>query len=208
MPSLQIQTCQSTAKQDHAHRFGNRRGFVLENYAVVPEVTVRVETKSDVVPCTDVRRERSELRGVEGVRVVLREVGAGAGEIRAGALTHHVEATRKKERVVTASWSKCIRADEVVVDAGRRNRYSGFIDYTCDLVVTVEAGIGAIEQVDKQHVCVSVPIGNAFEGDLRADDCLTSETRNVVYLPGVRAMVIQIELLGATGVVSFVSVVS
>lgn len=74
--------------------------------------------------------------------------------------------------------------------------------------MTVEAGIGAIEQVHKQHVCVSVPVRNASEGDLRADDCLTSETRNVVDLPGVRAMVIQIEFLGATGVVCFVSVVS
>ena len=59
MPSLQIQTCEAAAKQDHAHRLRNRGGFVLEDDAVIPEVTVRVKTESDVVPCTDVGRECS-----------------------------------------------------------------------------------------------------------------------------------------------------
>lgn len=206
-PSFQIQPCQSTTKQEHTHRFGNCGGFILEHDSVIPEVAVRVKTESDVVPCTDVGCERSELRRVECVSEVLGDVSAWACKIRTGALAHHVEATREQERVVTASWPKCVGADEVVVDAGRWNGVPGLIDYAGDLVVAVEAGVGTIEQADKQHVWVSVPVCNAFEGDLRADDGLTSETRDVVYLPGIRAVVIEIELLVSTCVVSFVSII-
>jgi hypothetical protein len=74
--------------------------------------------------------------------------------------------------------------------------------------MAIKAGVGTVEEVHEEHVGVPIPVSDVSESDGRANYCLSVEAGQIVDLPRVRSVMIQIELVRTSLVITFVQVVS
>ena len=181
-PLLQIQSGDAGSQQNHGCRFrdaGCWLGGETKRDAVVPEVAVGIESKRDVVAVLEISLQRLQLRG--GKRV---DEGRGRG----------VETLLCQKRVSGAGGHERVAAEECAGEV------VGNVSDWCTHRISKRSNACAscrVEQVNKKHVWICIPVADVGECQRSAGDCLTSQV-HVVNTPRVGTVVVQVELLGAT----------
>jgi hypothetical protein len=178
-PAAVIESCQSSSKKSQRRRLGHgiRSRRERKDYAVIPEVTIRIEAKGDVASVQEVGAQNLKLIGRERVNVVR------GGHSKRRPCQKSVGRAGRDQGVVEIA-----RTSEIIDNLRRWHRHARRVSERSHSRV-----FRCIQQVKEQPVWVAVPVADVSKRDRSTRNRLASQI-DAANFPRVGLVVIQIKL--------------